>query len=462
MLRYHTIKLIHIQLRTGRKQYSYPTLCCRLLGPLFEGNCLVTHQNQSMIAPSAYRWYVLALATFTFTLVVAIPTMALPVLFKEIADDLGLNLVQLGTIWGIGALSGLFAGLIGGSLGDRFGANRILTIACFLAGVAGALRGFGHNFTTLAATMLIFGFIIPMIPMNVHKICGIWFSGRHLGLANGVVSGGMAFGFMIGSLISATIVSPWLGGWRNTLFFYGAIAIVISIPWAFTRSGPAGVAASGQAAPASSMRQTFLQVVRLRNIWLFGLAILGVNGCVQGVLGYLPLYLREIGWPLTQADGALATFHALSLMGVIPIVILSDWTGQRKSVLAAATIAIAFGVGLLTVSQGVIVWLAVMIAGVFRDGFMAIFFTSVIETKGVGAVYAGTATGFTLIFLQIGNLLAPPIGNSLATLNPSLPFAFWAGLAVLGLICFYFIKEPSSQTNLPAIDPHESQFTEAS
>jgi len=402
---------------------------------------------------STYRWYVLTVAALTHTFVIAIPTMAMPVLFKEISEDLGFNLVQLGAIWGMGALTGLFTGLLGGSVGDRFGARNTLIVACLLAGAAGALRGLADNFTTLAATMLFFGFITPVVPLNVHKTCGVWFAGRHLGLANGVVSGGMALGFTIGSLISATVVSPWLGSWRYVLFLYGGIAMAMSLPWMLVKAAPEGTGPATAAVAPTSMRQTFRQVARLKPIWLLGLAIMGVGGCVQGMLGYLPLYLREIGWPAAQADAALAAFHAVSMLGVIPVAVLSDRLGSRKKVLLAASIAIAVGVGLLTVVQGLLVWAAVIIAGLFRDGFMAVFMTSVIEIKGVGAAYAGTAMGLALVFLQIGNLIAPTVGNSLAALGPGAPFAFWATLAVLGLVCFYFFRETSPAGTLTPLKP---------
>ena len=415
--------------------------------------------NRTAIKQSHYKWYALTLAALTHTFVVAIPTMAMPVLFKEISIDLGLSLVQIGTIWGLGSLTGLIAGLLGGSMGDRFGAKRTLTVACLLCGLAGGLRGLAIDFNTLAVTMLLFGFMSTVVPMNVHKTCGIWFTGRNLGLANGVVAGGMALGFTVGSLISATVMSPWLGGWRNVLFCYGLIAMAMSILWAFARPGPEDDQTASYTGGHMSMRQGFGRVVRLRHVWLLGLGILGVGGCVQGTLGYLPLYLRDIGWPVAQADGALATFHAVSLVGVLPVAILSDRLGTRKKILMAAALSIAAGVGLLAGGQGPAVWVAVVIAGFFRDGFMAIFFTSVIEAPGVGAVVAGTAMGFTTIFLRFGNMAAPPIGNSLAALGSGAPFAFWATLAVLGLICFSFVKEASPQPATPVVESKLTKIT---
>ena len=71
------------------------------------------------VQSGAYKWLILVLAAFTFTFVVAIPHMSLPVLFDEISADLGLSLVQVGWIWGVGSVLGILVGLIGGPIGDR-------------------------------------------------------------------------------------------------------------------------------------------------------------------------------------------------------------------------------------------------------------------------------------------------------------------------------------------------------
>ena len=72
---------------------------------------------------------------------------------------------------------------------------------------------------------------------------------------------------------------------------------------------------------------------------------------------------------------------------------------------------------------------------------MAIFQTMTIETEKVGPLYAGTAVGFAMALGSIGNLIAPPVGNSLAVLWSGAPFAFWSVLAVFGFICLSFVKE---------------------
>ena len=125
----------------------------------------------------------------------------------------------------------------------------------------------------------------------------------------------------------------------------------------------------------------------------------------------------------------------------IPIALWSDRLGSRKTVLMAGALMVITGVGLLSVAGGAMVWVAVCIAGLVRDGFMAVFMTTIIETKGVGPAYAGTAIGLVTAFSGLGNLIAPPLGNSLARLAPGIPFLFWAALAVMGLLGLYLAKE---------------------
>ena len=167
----------------------------------------------------------------------------------------------------------------------------------------------------------------------------------------------------------------------------------------------------------------------------------GGGSSVRAMVGYLPLYLRDIGWRAANADGAVAAFHGASMIGVIPITLLSDRLSSRKTILFAALLMTVIGVGLLSVVSGTMVWVSVIIAGIIRDGFMGVLMTMIIETDGVGVTYAGTAIGLVLTLSRLSSFAAPPLGNSLADVNLALPFIFWAALATVALVSFYFIKE---------------------
>jgi len=184
-------------------------------------------------------------------------------------------------------------------------------------------------------------------------------------------------------------------------------------------------------------------VMRSRNVWLFCIATACVSGCVNGMLGFLPLYLRNLGWSPVAADTTLASFHAMSMVFAIPVALLSDRLGSRRGVLITAAVFICIGTGLLGVAEGILIPVAVLTAGLFRDGFMAITMTAIIEVKGIGARFAGTAIGLSLSVMGIANVFSPPIGNWLERFGPGTPFLFWASLVGISLVCYLFVQRTS-------------------
>lgn len=378
------------------------------------------------------------LGALTNAVVVAVPTMGLSVLLPEISKTLNLNLVQAGLVWGIGSLPMLFAGLLAGTLNDRYGPKRILTVSCLLIGLTGALRSISPNFTVLMVTVFLCGCFGPLVNLSNFKNAVIWFPASELGFANGLATLGMALGFFVGSMISASYLSPALDGWRNVFIFYGAIAMLFAIPWSLTHQAPQKLQSTSTESSQVSFRRSMTHLVKIRELWFLGLAVMGVSGGVQGVLGYLPLYLQSLGWTVSSIGGVLASFHVSSMIFVLPLTLLSDRLGSRSKILIGAALLTAIGIGLLSFVEGMIIWVTVIMIGSVRDGFMAIFFTSVNETRGVDSVYSGLAIGFAMFFMGVGNLIAPPLGNSLASqTNPGIPLIFWAALVIFGALCIF-------------------------
>jgi MFS family permease len=394
----------------------------------------------SITRNSNFKWFILGLSFLSSTFVSAIPTSCMPVLFEEIRKDLGLSLVQVGTIWGASGAAGILVALIAGSLGDRFGVSLVLGIASLLVGIAGALRGLSHTFFVLAITVLLTGLVKQIIPINITKLTVVWFRDRNLGLANAVGAMGMGFGLMLGPMISATVISPWLGGWRNVMFFYGALSAVVGGMWFFFAKMPSN---GTSYAPTTRIpfKKAFSTLIRNKVVWLVGLTITFRMAGIQGMTGYLPLYLHNLGWTAANAGGALSLFYAMSTVAVIPLATLSDRIGLRKVILLTGLVVTTLSLGLLPIVGPGLVWGLMVISGIFMDAFMSIIMTTLLESKGIELSTAGTALGIVFTIGPIGSVLAPPIGNSLAKYNADLPFIFWAGLSVIGIITMLMINE---------------------
>ena len=395
---------------------------------------------------SNYGWIVIALGGVTNVISVGIPMMCMPVFFNQISKELGLDLVQIGVAWGLNGLASMFISPFGGLFGDRFGTKRILSIACVLSGMAGAMRGMSSGFPELALTMLVFGFFTNTMVINIFNSTGVWFSGRKMVIANGIVSTGVAVGFLLGAMVSGTFVSPLVGGWRHVLFLYGAGSIVMGILWSLTRREPVRYV-ENKPDTAPPFRHALSRVLHKKEVWRFGLGHFCYIGCHFGFIGYLPLYLRGIGWTPASADGALASLNAAGMVGAIPITMLAGRLGLRKGFIIPALLISCASVALIPVFHGSMVWLLVISFGLMRDGYFAVLMTMVIESRGIGEKYTGAAMGIMFSFGNLGAFISSPVGNRLAVINPAFSFGFWAALVVIAILIYSSIKEDGNGTS---------------
>jgi predicted MFS family arabinose efflux permease len=393
-----------------------------------------------------YRWYVLALTVLTYGIITGAARLCMPVLFKQISDDLGLSLVAIGTVWGMDPLAGIFIGLPGGLLADRFGVRRTLVVLCILAGVFGALRGISVNFLTMAFTMFLFGLMAAAAPSVVPKMTAVWFSGRRLGMANALLNVSWSVFAMLATMFSATVFSPWLGGWRGVMFLYGIPSVLLGLLWLTTVREPDSSKPSEVTGSNVPFREAFSRVVRMKEVWIIGVITFFSWSAGMGFIGYLPIYLRDIGWTPASADSALTVLNGITSIGVVPMVLLSDKIGSRKAVVGVSIVSLALSLALMPLVNAPGVWTLLIVGGLLRSGASALFAVMIFEIKGVGKIYGGTATGLANTISMVGAFLGPPLGNSFADINPGYPFYFWGAMAAIPLPLLFFIKNRTGQS----------------
>lgn len=389
------------------------------------------------------KWYVVGLGTLTLMLVPSLSEMCMAVLFKEISAELELNLVEIGLVWGITPFASLLILFIGGLLADRYGSRRTLILTCFLVGIFGALRGIAWNFISLTIFAFLVGMSTSITIIAIMKVATIWFSGKKLGVANGILATGMGLGFTIASMISATVLSPLLGGWRHVLFLYGALSIIVSLAWYITvkEIGQESLTKTDETMP---FRQSISHVIHIRAVWFIGLTLFGIVGCFRGMLGYLSIYLQNSGWTTTSADGSVAAITGIGTLGSIPVTLLAARLGSIKKVMIPYLVVVIIGVALMSLINGPAIWIIILLVGVGRDGMMALCMTMSTETEGIGKDYSGAALGFMQSIGRIGPFISPPLGNSLASISPGAPFLIWSAFAFVALVNSFFIRRKRS------------------
>jgi NNP family nitrate/nitrite transporter-like MFS transporter len=404
----------------------------------------------SLINPnkSYYKWYILMLATAISALVVGAERMCLPPLFIEITESLNMSMTQMLMVWAMDPLAGVFTSLGGGLLIDKFGVKRTLAAACLLAGITGALRGISVDFPSMAVTMFIFGLLAAAMPTLLAKVTATWFIGQRLALANSIIAVGATSGSMLGTITSATILSPLLGGWRYVLFLYGIPPVLLGLLWFITAREPDRGKTRTAEVSQVPFREALSRVIRIKSVWIIGLVSMGTMGAFISMSGYLPTYLRAVGWDGAAADSALTVLIGMTAISSIPMGIISDRLGSRKTVLVPSFFLVAVTLGAIPFFNGTAVWVLIVVNGLLRGSMFPLLNSLVVEQEGVGARYAGTAIGVVLSLGMLGGSFTPPLGGAIADVyGGGAALLTWAAISMISLAGLFFVKEAPRKTN---------------
>jgi MFS transporter, ACS family, D-galactonate transporter len=389
---------------------------------------------------SNFRWVILAMTTLTGFIAMGFQTTSLSALFSEIAISVNLDLVQIGLVWGVSSVMGIFTTVIGGSFVDYFGTRRSLVTLCILIGITGALRGFAVDFWTLFLFSFLYGMVQPLIPMNLVKLNRQWFSSEQLGLAVGIMSAGFATGLMLGARFSATFLSPMLGGWRGVLILMGVLTVILAFVWLVIH--PPVEKTEIKRPNVKLIFANIQYVTRYREIWVYAIVRFGILGLMRGVVGYVPTYLREIGWDALDADTAITVFFFVSLVSVVPLSHLSDRIKNRQIVITVGVTLMSIGTGLMFFVGDVFwgVMLAMIIAGCFFDTCMALTSAAIAEVDGLDLTMIGSALGFAYMMQNLSSTIMPPLGNALSTFGLNVPFLLWSFSGLIAVVTLVSYK----------------------
>jgi nitrate/nitrite transporter NarK len=239
---------------------------------------------------------------------------------------------------------------------------------------------------------------------------------------------------MLGPLLGASVLSPWLGGWRNVMYFLGGLSIIVALFWWFLARDAPGQA-SVPAGAGVPVRRAIGELVRIRAVWVIGLTLLFRAGAFMGLTGYVPIYLRDfLHWEAAPADGTLSAFYAISTVCVVPLAFLSDRLRSRRVIMLPALVVGFIALIVFPSANGVLVWVLMLACGMFMDSFMSLTTTLIAEADGIKPEYFGTALGMVFTLGQVGSVAAPPLGNLLADINGGAPFYFWGALGLISLV----------------------------
>jgi nitrate/nitrite transporter NarK len=386
---------------------------------------------------SKYKWVILIFLILIY-FAIWIQLFAIPVLFPMIGSELHLSVAQLGLIWGMWTLGGVFLALPGGLLGDIIGVRITIFLAALIVAIASGARGLASEATLLSAMMFVAGGLNGWIFANAPKAIFMWFPPAQLGLANGLLWGIGTVGMAVGAGISATIVVPALGSWQSALFLYAAILLGVAVGWFFVAREPAEGGPSLRVPFAEAVSKT----IRNREVWLCAIAYFGAVGLNMGFSGYLPTYLQNMGWTVAASSTSLTAFMLASIITSILVPSLSDRFKLRKVFFIVPSFIFLIAVGMVALIKATMpLWTLFIIAGLGFGALVPMLNSIIAETKGVGAMYAGAAIGIGVSIAGLGGWFFPTVGGHLAMIGQTLPFIFGPILFLVCLVPFFFTRD---------------------
>jgi len=384
------------------------------------------------------------MANLVFIGVVGMPFTAMPVLFSSVTRELQLSLAYVGMIWGALPLGMALCSILGGLLGDRFDLRKVIGFGSFVIALASGLRGVSGGPVTLIIFMFLSGAALSIVIPNLPKIVGLFFPPRQRGLAFGMVNSGFNLGSILATALGATFILPLVGSWRNVIFFYSAICVVLGIIWLLVmKKGKSGQAIAGTSTTEREVpfRETLATIVRVKELWLLVITNFGVVGSYIALMGYIPVYLENAGVMKITGDTISSTIFMAGIIGAIALPTLSDRIGTRKLVLITCAAVTGMSTYLLSISGTMLFWLLIPLIGIAAMGFITLSLTMPLEMRGVGPIYGASAVGLVVAGQNVGGFLFPIIGGNLAEINQVWPFIFWAIIIFAAVIGLFLMRE---------------------
>ena len=239
-----------------------------------------------------------------------------------------------------------------GSLVDRLGPRRVMSLGVVLVGLGAVLLSRAQE---LWQFYLLFGLVMALgicltgwVPNTT--VLSRWFV-RRRGLALGVASAGVGTTYVLASFTQVLISSL---GWRQAYLVLGLVVALFLLPIIalFHRGRPQemGLSADGQEDPSEADLQqggtTLAQALRDRRFWLLFLASFFLWGIgMTLVLIHQIAFIKDIGFTPALGAQVYLVFGLMYLVGNLSGFV-SDRLG-REMTLTLGILGVALGVGML-------------------------------------------------------------------------------------------------------------------
>jgi CP family cyanate transporter-like MFS transporter len=350
---------------------------------------------------------------------------SIPPLLDDIGADLPLNGTAAGLLTSVAVV---FMGLcapIGQRFGSRIGPELAIGLMLQVLAAAGLVRllpwgGLPLLFVSAAVAGAAMGGISSLMPALIaHKVP------RIRGFTMGIYSTGLASGVAIAAAV-AVPWEHWLGGWRGSLAAWGAIAALSGAVWLVTMPWLRGAAPAPvpDAVPVDHRMPWRSRTAWWVTLYSTGNMIVGFSGLAW----VTPLY-ASLGKSPHEAAAMLVLFQLVQLAAMLTLPGITDFTRDRRPMLALMTALTASGILMLLIDPIALAIPAVTLFGIGVGGGSTLGLVLIVDSTDTQAD-AARLGAMTLLVAFLTGALGPFVLGLLKDLSGGFTLGYSVMLAL--------------------------------
>lgn len=382
-----------------------------------------------------YRWKVLWFSLIMQTLVVGVGIYSFAFLVVPWVAEFNTTRSEIMIGFTLMTISTGLLSPIGGILIDRFQSRQVITAA---------ITGFTLGLVIIAMAqnamiiVLAFSFLIPLGvtlagALMAQTLVAQAFAEKR-GAALGICSLGTSFGGLLAPVAITTLLAQF--DWRLVVMLLAVVVPVIVLPLTWAILEPEQKHADHQENNPST---STLKLLRERNIYFLGLALMLPLCVFVGLLQNLGLFALDLAVSLQQAGLVVSITSVLMAVGKFSTGTLADRIESRY--LYTGLILLTATGGILTATAGGFIQLAL---GMCLVGFSAggiVPLVSIVAARQFGPSNFGRVMGVVIGFGSLSGI-APLIAGMIRDLQGNYQMAFLTLLPLLlpAVICFSRLK----------------------
>ena len=376
-----------------------------------------------------YRWVVLAMAMLT-SFIGSYAQFQLPPLAYKLMPALHLSSSQFAALMGGPMTGSIFICLLGGTLADRFGVKKIVTVGLVFAVIGCTFRYAAASFWPFWFLTILAGLASGLLVGNLSKLFGAWFPPEQMGTIMGICMVSPVLAMFVGTSTTALFPSD-----ASAFIFSGVLCLIVFVLWLiFAKNKPEGA----PDLPVLPVVKYLGEAARSRSIWLVGIGLFFTMGGLMTMNSFLPNVLHDArNLDPTRAGfyGSLATLGGIFGSFIGPLI--CNRVGVMKPYLVVAALLAAAGtIECWQLPIGAALIGGLILAGFLQNAIMPMLAAFPMLLPEIGPLYAGSAGGIITTLQVIGAVVVPTFFiTPLAGANGKMLF----GLAAL---CFALIILP--------------------